>query len=146
MCIYVHACLVAQSCARLFATLWTIACQASLSMKCSRQEYWGVCVCVTQLCQTLCWFFTIWAIWEAPRILEFGLPFCTPGALPIPGVKPLSFVVSCIGREILYRWATWEAQDWVRGFPDDSVVKYPLVHAEHMHSIPDLGGFHTWSN
>ena len=31
--------LVAQSC--LFATPWTVACQASLSMEFSRQEYWS---------------------------------------------------------------------------------------------------------
>ena len=29
------------SCVRLFATLWTIACQAPLSMGFSRQEYWS---------------------------------------------------------------------------------------------------------
>ena len=29
------------SCARLFATLWTVACQAPLSIGFSRQEYWS---------------------------------------------------------------------------------------------------------
>ena len=29
------------SCVRLFATPWTVACQAPLSMKFSRQEYWS---------------------------------------------------------------------------------------------------------
>ena len=37
-----------------------------------------------------------------------GLPFPTPGNLPHPGIKPTS-CVSCIGRQILYHWATWEA-------------------------------------
>ena len=37
---------------------WTVACQALLSMKFSRQEYWS------------------------------GLPFPSPGDLPDPGVKP----------------------------------------------------------
>ena len=41
----------------LFATLWTVAYQASLSMGCSRQEYWS------------------------------GLPFPSPGNLPDPGIK-----------------------------------------------------------
>ena len=43
---------------RLFATLWTVAYQASLSMGFSRQEYWS------------------------------GLPFPSPGDLPDPGIKP----------------------------------------------------------
>ena len=45
---------------RLFATLWTVACQAPLSMGCPRQAYWS------------------------------GLPFPSPGDLPRPGIKPES--------------------------------------------------------
>ena len=45
---------------RLFATLWTVAYQAPLSMGFSRQECWS------------------------------GLPFPSPGDLPDPGVKPRS--------------------------------------------------------
>ena len=48
------------SCAWLFATLWTVAHQAPLSMKFSSQEYWS------------------------------GLPFPLPGDLPNPGIKPRS--------------------------------------------------------
>ena len=33
-----------------------------------------------------------------------GLPFPFPGDLPNPGIKP----VSCLGRQILYHWATWQ--------------------------------------
>ena len=43
-----------------FATPWTVACQAPLSMTFSRQEYWG------------------------------GLLFSSPGDLPNPGIKPAS--------------------------------------------------------
>ena len=43
---------------QLFATLWTIACQAPLSMGFSRKEYWN------------------------------GLPCPPPGDLPDPGIKP----------------------------------------------------------
>ena len=43
---------------RLFAIPWTVAYQASLSMKFSRQEYWS------------------------------GLPFPSPGDLPDPGIEP----------------------------------------------------------
>ena len=46
--------------ARLFATPWTIAHQAPLSMEFSRQEYWS------------------------------RLPFASPGDLPDPGIEPLS--------------------------------------------------------
>ena len=45
---------------RLFATPWTVAYQASLSMRFFRQEYWN------------------------------GLPFPSPGDLPNPGIKPRS--------------------------------------------------------
>ena len=43
---------------RLFATPWTVARQAPLSMGFSRQEYWS------------------------------GLPFPSPGGLPNPGIEP----------------------------------------------------------
>ena len=43
---------------QLFATPWTVAHQAPLSMEFSRQEYWG------------------------------GLPFPSPGDLPNPGIEP----------------------------------------------------------
>ena len=46
------------SCVQLFATPWTVAYQASLSLEFSRQEYWS------------------------------GLPFPLPGDLPDPGIKP----------------------------------------------------------
>ena len=47
------------SCVQLFATPWTVACQALLSMEFSRQEYWS------------------------------GLPCPSPGDLPNPGIKPI---------------------------------------------------------
>ena len=46
---------------QLFATLWTVAHQASLSMEFSRQEYWN------------------------------RLPFSTPGIFPTQGLSPLAF-------------------------------------------------------
>ena len=45
---------------RLFATPWTVAYQAPLSMGFSSQEYWN------------------------------GLPFSSPGDLPNPGIEPES--------------------------------------------------------
>ena len=45
---------------QLFVILWTVACQAPLSLKFFRQEYWS------------------------------RLPFHSPGDLPDPGIKPTS--------------------------------------------------------
>ena len=42
---------------QFYVTLWTVACQASLSMDFSRKEYWS------------------------------GLPFPSPGDLPNPGIE-----------------------------------------------------------
>ena len=53
-------CVQSISCVRFFATPWTVACQAPLSMGFSRQEYWS------------------------------GLPFPSPGDLPDPGIDPRS--------------------------------------------------------
>ena len=47
---------------QLFATLWTVACQAPLSMGFSRQEYWS------------------------------ELPCPPPGDLPKPGIEPMSLM------------------------------------------------------
>ena len=104
----------------LFVTPWTAACQASLSMKFFRQEYWS------------------------------GLPFPSPGNLPDPGIEPRSPAlqadylpaepqgkpkntgvgsqsllqrswprnqtrISCIARRLFTSWATREAQEnWNR--------------------------------
>ena len=51
---------------RLFVTPWTVACQAPLSMECSKQEYWS------------------------------GSPFPTPGDLPDPGMELASVVPSAL--------------------------------------------------
>ena len=52
---------------RLFATPWTVAHQAHLSMEFSRQEYWN------------------------------GLPFPSPGDLPDPGIEPTSPCLRTVG-------------------------------------------------
>ena len=62
------ACMCVQSLSpiQLFATPWTVARLGPLSMRFSRQEYWS------------------------------GLPFCPPGGLPNPGIKPVSPVSSAL--------------------------------------------------
>ena len=65
--IYMHVCVL--SWVQLFATPWTVAHQASLSMGFSRQEYWS------------------------------GLPFSPPGDLSDPGIKPMSPVMPALAGE-----------------------------------------------
>ena len=62
----------------LFATLWTVACQAPLSIGFSKQEYWC------------------------------GFPYPT-GVSSQPKDQTCISYVSCIGRQVLYHWATWGA-------------------------------------
>ena len=66
MLYHFHICMLSHfNRAQLFATLWTVACQAPLSMGFSRQEYWS------------------------------GLPGLLPGDLPNPEIEPASFCGSC---------------------------------------------------
>ena len=64
----------------LFATPWTVACQASLSMGFSRQECWS------------------------------GLPLPPPGDLPNPGIKPVSLMSPALTGRFFTSSTTWEAQ------------------------------------
>ena len=66
------------SCVQLFATPWTVAHQATLSMEFSRQEYWS------------------------------GLPFPTPGDLPDPEIKLMSFAFPALAGGLFTTSATWE--------------------------------------
>ena len=56
---------------QLFVTLWTVVCQAPLSMEFSRQAYWS------------------------------GLLFPPPGDLPNPGMKPTFFASPALQRSSL---------------------------------------------
>ena len=44
-CVCVCVCTQSLSCVQFFVTPWTLACQAPLSMKLSRQEYWSGLPC-----------------------------------------------------------------------------------------------------
>ena len=74
-----------------------------------------VCVCA-QLLSHVWLFGTPWtAARQAPLSMEFPrqeywsrLPLCARN-LPNPGIEPITSCISCIGRQILYHWATWEA-------------------------------------
>ena len=85
-CLYVYVCVCVcelLSHVQLFATPWTVAYQAPLSMVFSRQEYWS------------------------------GLPFPSPGDLPQPGIKPSSpalasgfFTTEPPGKPIIVRFVS----------------------------------------
>ena len=66
---------------RHFATLWTVAHQAPLSMGFSRQEYWN------------------------------GLPCPPPVDLPNPGIEPESLLSPALAGGFFTTSATWEAQE-----------------------------------
>ena len=69
------------NCVQLFATPWTVAHQAPLSMGFSRQEYWS------------------------------ALPFPTPGDLPHPGIKLASPSSPALVDKFFTTSTTWEARD-----------------------------------
>ena len=64
---------------RFWVTLWTVACQAPLSMRFSRQEHWS------------------------------GLLFPSPGDLPDPGTKPMSLMSPALAGRFFTTRTTWEA-------------------------------------
>ena len=78
--IHIYVCISCFNCVQLFATPWTVAHQASLSMTFSRQEYWS------------------------------GLPCPPPEGLPNPGTKPESLTSPALADGFLTTSPTWEAQ------------------------------------
>ena len=67
------------SCVQLFATLWTVALQALLSMGFSRQEHWS------------------------------GLPCLSPGDHPDPATEPMSLMSPALASRFFTTSTTWEA-------------------------------------
>ena len=65
---------------QLFATLWTVACWAPLSMGFSRQEYWS------------------------------GLPSPPPGDLPNPRIEPTSLTSPALAGGFFTISTIWKAQ------------------------------------
>ena len=78
-----HACVLSRfSRVQHFVTLWTVACQASLFMGFSRQEYWS------------------------------GLPCPSPGDLPNPGIEPKFLMSPALAGGFFNTSTTWEAQKY----------------------------------
>ena len=65
---------------QLFVMVWTIVCQAPLSVELSRQEYWN------------------------------RLSFPPPSDLPDPGIKPASFTSPALAGRFFTTNTTWEVQ------------------------------------
>ena len=80
--LFVYACVLTHfSRVQLFATLWTVACQAPLSLGFPSQEHWS------------------------------GLPFPSPDDLPYPGIEPKSLMSPALASGFFTPSATWEAQN-----------------------------------
>ena len=78
--ICIHVCMLTRfSCVPLFATLWTVARQALLSMRFSRREHWS------------------------------GLPCLSSGDLPNLGIEPTSLRSPALAGGFFITSATWEA-------------------------------------
>ena len=80
-----HACTRDQLLSHVFATPWTVAHQAPLSMGFSRQEYLS------------------------------GLPCSPPGDLPDSGIKPVSLLSPALAGGFFTTSATWEAPRGLTG-------------------------------
>ena len=108
-----------------FATLWTVAHQAPLSMGFPRQEYCS------------------------------GLPFPPPGNPPNPGIKPLSLVFPALpGRFFYHQHHLGITMSILRQFFQLLLLKSWLFLHKHSHSFDSffnqillcshLANFHTW--
>ena len=73
-------CVYVLSHVRLLGAPWTVACQAPLAMKFSKQEYWN------------------------------GLPFHNPGDIPDPGIEPASLASPALAGRSFTTCVTWDAQ------------------------------------
>ena len=74
-----HVCAQSLSRVQLFVTLWTVACQAPLSTRFSRQEHWS------------------------------GMPCPSLGDPPNPGIEPASLTPPALVGRFFTTSTTWEA-------------------------------------
>ena len=97
-----HACVQGQRFSHvwLFATPWTVARQAPLSVRFSRQEHWS------------------------------GLPCPLLGDLPNIGIEPTSPASPALAGGFFIHWATWETQEgiYVLNIQDSAVRMGKLIY------------------
>ena len=111
------------ACVQLFATLWTVACQASPSLGFSRQEHWSGLPFPSPvhesekwkwsrsvMCDSSVWLFaTPWtAAYQAPLSMGFsrqeyysGLPLPSPRFSAIPIKLPMVFFIQLEQKKVL---------------------------------------------
>ena len=98
----------------LYATPWTVACQTSLSLGFSRQEYWS------------------------------GLLCPPPGDLPDPGIEPISLMSAALACRFFTTSANWEALTevhwqkrarWCRIFSYANIWKSQQVSVQQSRSV-----------
>ena len=95
----------------LFASLWTVAHQAPLSMGLSKQKYWS------------------------------GLPFPPPGDLPNPGIKPISPVSPALQADSLPRRHLGSPSTWLLLLSRFSRVQLCATPETAAHQAPLSLGF-----
>ena len=98
------------NCVWLFTILWTVAHQAPLFIRFSRQEYWS------------------------------ELPFIPPGDLPNPGREPESLRCPVLEHRFFTTNATWEAPCIYKGFSGGSDSKESACNARDQGSTPSWEG------
>ena len=84
------------NCVQFFATPWTVACWAPLSLGFSRQRYWS------------------------------GLPFPHPGDLPDPGIEPVSLMSPVLSGGFFNTSTIWKALLGLRQTILVQVTKYKI--------------------
>ena len=84
------------NCVQFFATPWTVACWAPLSLGFSRQRYWS------------------------------GLPFPHPGDLPDPGIEPVSLMSPVLSGGFFTTSTIWKALLGLRQTILVQVTKYKI--------------------
>ena len=93
-------------CVWLFVTPWTVACQASLSMEFSTQEYWS---------------------W---------LPFPSPRDLPDPEMEPKSLMSPALAGRFFITSAIWEVTKWSRAKAKRVLSREHTGHSKHPFQQP----------
>ena len=102
---------------QFFMTLWTVVCQASMSMGFSRQEYWS------------------------------GLPCPAPGNLPGPGMEPESSASPALAGRSFSTCTTWEVLELpynaaipLPGIENFNSKRYihPSVHCSAIYNSQDM--------
>ena len=66
---------------------------------------------------------------------QCGLPFPPPGDLPSPAIEPMS-PDSCLGRWILYHWATWETYYFIHSINSVCVCQSQSPKSSHPSPFP----------